>query len=133
MAPLTLAGTSLSTTVATLKAKYCASLPGSADPSKLKLLLKGKPLSDVKTLSELGFADGEEATITAMLMAGGGASAAPTPVASPPPAEKECVRLLEQEAFWKDLEKWLQVRLGKKEVEEDPKEVLAAFRKAWSS
>jgi len=88
-------------------------------------------LSDVKTVSELGFADGEEATITAMLMAGG-APAAPPPVASPPPVEEEAVRLLEQEGFWKDLEKWLEVRLGKKEVEEDPQAVLAAFKKAWN-
>jgi len=104
----------------------------------VKLLLKAKPLSDVKTLSELGFADGDEVTITTMLMPGK-ASAAPEPVAFPPPpatapeVEMKDVktRVLAGEGFWKELSVFLQERLGKEGVAEDPEKVLAAFRAAW--
>ena len=125
--------TALSTTIATLKAKYAAAV--STDPAKLKLLLKGRPLVDVKTLAELGIKprDGgeqggeeeDEVVITVMLMAGatvGGASAEDASAK---------VRLLEQDAFWKELGAFLAQKLGGAEVEEDPGKVLAAFRSAW--
>ena len=129
--------TALSTTIATLKAKYAAAV--SADPAKLKLLLKGKPLADVKTLAELGIKphdggeqggeEGGEVVITVMLMAGatvGGASAE-----TEMKDDDAKVRLLEQDSFWKELGAFLTQKLGAAEVEEDPGKVLTAFRSAW--
>ncbi|KAF8543435.1 hypothetical protein BDD12DRAFT_212398 [Trichophaea hybrida] len=130
--PLTLPSVALSTTVTTLKHKYAASM--NADPARVKLLLKSKPLSDVKTLSELGFADGDEVTITTMLMPGkAGDAAPPPPSAAAPEVEMNDVktRVLAGEGFWKELGVFLQERLGKEEVVEDPEKVLAVFRAAW--
>ncbi|KAF8245944.1 hypothetical protein K440DRAFT_645482 [Wilcoxina mikolae CBS 423.85] len=132
-APLTLPSVALSTTVTTLKHNYAASV--NVDPTRVKLLLKSKPLSDVKTLSELGFVDGDEVSITTMLMPGKAGEAVPTP---PPPAAVPEVEMkdvktqvLAEEGFWKELGIFLQERLGKEEVAEDPEKVLAAFRAAW--
>ncbi|KAA8894064.1 hypothetical protein FN846DRAFT_454768 [Sphaerosporella brunnea] len=137
LAPLSLPSIPLSTTVASLKQKYLATLPAGTDTSKLKLLLKGKPVSDVKTLSELGFKDGEDVTITVMLMGGAAAAAPPASSSSPPVPEVDMkeppnkTKALSQEAFWEDLKVFLEETLGREDVEEDPKKVLQVFRAAW--
>jgi hypothetical protein len=132
LAPLSLPSIPLSTTVASLKQKYLATLPAGTDPAKLKLLLKGKPVSDVKTLAELGFKDGEEATITIMFM---GPLPAPSAPSSPPVPEVEMkdskAKALAQEEFWEALKVFLEEKLGSEDVEEDPKKVLAVFKAAW--
>jgi hypothetical protein len=110
------------------------------DLAKLKVLLKGKPVSEVKTLSELGFKDSDEVTITIMLM-GGTAAAAPSPAASssippsPPMQEVEMadskMKALAKEDFWEALKVFLEGELGREDVEEDPKKVLQVFKEAW--
>jgi hypothetical protein len=128
--PVTLSSIALSTPVLSLKAQYSTST--STPVEKLKLLLKGKPLADTKTLSDLGLKAGEDAVITVMIM--GGAStpvaASPSP-GSPAPEEKVRAKVLEGEAFWGDLKGFLVERLGKEDLEEDPEVVLETFRNAW--
>ena len=94
----------------------------------MKLLLKGKPLADVKTLGELGLKEGEEATVTAMLM--GSAAASSDVEMKEAPAK---TKALAEDAFWKELGAFLEKRLGGADIEEDPKEVLKAFRGAWKA
>jgi hypothetical protein len=97
----------------------------------MKLLLKAKPLADVKTIGELGLGDG--AVITVMLMAGG-AGASPSIPAEGEKVEEEKtkVKALGQAQFWEELKSFLEERLGE-ETEEQPEEVLRAFRKAWKA
>ncbi|CCX13892.1 Similar to hypothetical protein [Botryotinia fuckeliana]; acc. no. CCD55490 [Pyronema omphalodes CBS 100304] len=123
---------STSSTIATLKKQY--SQATSIDISRIKLLLKAKPLADVKTIGELGLADG--AVITVMLMAGGagaaasGAEGAAEAEAAVGAGEKE--KALKGEKFWGELKEFLESRLGEG-TEEQPEEVLKAFRKAWKA
>lgn len=97
-------------------------------------MLKAKPLADVKTIGELGLADG--AVITVMLMAGGagaaasGAEGAAEAEAAVGAGEKE--KALKGEKFWGELKEFLESRLGEG-TEEQPEEVLKAFRKAWKA
>jgi hypothetical protein len=132
LAPLPLPSTPLSTTVATLKTKYAASI-NVPDYSKLKLLLKGKPLSDLKTLGELGFKADGDGTITVMLMGGLSPAAPGSPVTVEAEMKEAKTKLLAGDTFWKDLKDFLEQRLRKEEVEEDPEKVFDAFRRAWKS
>ncbi|KAI5798896.1 hypothetical protein EDC01DRAFT_22165 [Geopyxis carbonaria] len=119
--PLTLPSMPLSTNILALKMKYSGA--ANTSTAKIKLLLKGKPLSDEKTLKDLGVEAGADAVLTVMIMGG---------VASPPPPpEVQKVAALQGEDFWVDLKKFLDGKLGADGVKENPEEVLQAFRKAW--
>lgn len=126
LSPLVLPDTALATTVTSLKREYAASL--GVDVGRLKLLLKGRPLADVKTLGELGFVDGAEGVVTAMLMAGAPAKEVEVKEVETAEAPK-LVKALADEKFWEGLGGWLAKRL--EGAEEDPKAVLEKFRGAW--
>ncbi|KAH8151302.1 uncharacterized protein LAJ45_04504 [Morchella importuna] len=126
--------TPLSSTILTLKHNLSKATGLPID--KLKLLLKGKVLTDLKTLEELGIVDGVDVGFTVMVM--GGASPAP----SAPPEDKGLVdpgedkgavkkSALGEEKFWQDLGAFLKERLGSSEVLEEPEHVLETFRVAW--
>jgi len=73
-----------------------------------------------------------------MLMGGlslAAAAAAPSsPVTTVEAGMKDAkTKLLAGDTFWKDLKVFLEQRLRKEEVEEDPEKVFDAFRKAWKS
>lgn len=127
---LSLPSTPISTSVATLKTKYASSI--SSEASRLKLLCKGKPILDVKTLSELGFKHGDDVMITVMVMGGRSASA---PIASPQsePKKLSTKALTDGCQFWADLSNFLENKLGGADTEEDPKKVFDVFVNAWKN
>ncbi|KAI5815489.1 hypothetical protein BZA77DRAFT_315934 [Pyronema omphalodes] len=143
--------TTPNTTISSLKKQYSKSI--NIDISRLKLLLKAKPLSDVKTIAELGLVDG--AVVTVMLMAGGGAAPGTGAAAAAAAAagdvaaaagdgskveekeekeekEQNKKKVLSQTEFWDDLKKFLEDKLSSDALEQ-PEEVLSAFRKAWKA
>lgn len=94
-------------------------------------MLKGKPLADTKTLSELGLKANEDAVITVMIMGGGAGSPTTAPTSPSPEKMAAKVKVLDGGAFWSDLRGFLKERLGNEEFEEDPEEVLETFKRAW--
>lgn len=136
-----LPGTPLSSTILTLK--HSLSTETKIPIDKLKLLLKGKVLSDLKTLQELGAEPGSDVNVSVMVMGGA------TPVVSPGPAtpaeeKKEEVEedllgeevvikksVLKDEKFWGELAEFLKGRLGST-AEEKPEDILQVFKEAWA-
>lgn len=128
LSELPLTATPLSTTILTLKAKYSEAVKHPVE--KLRVIVKGKPLADVKTLQELGYKDGDKIDLMVMVMGGGaGTPAVPSPVASPAPPK---AKLLQEETFWEELGGFLKQRCESANADEDPEKVLKTFRAAWT-
>ncbi|TGZ83579.1 hypothetical protein EX30DRAFT_338205 [Ascodesmis nigricans] len=142
----------LSSTILTLKAAY--SKHTGLDTSRLRLLLKGKPVTDVKTLGELelgdstdsdpvvlsvmvmGKIDPEELKRNKEAMAKKEAetlksvpATAPEKTAEDGHVDKKR-KVLQDEAFWGELKGFLDGKL--KGEEEDAAEVIKVFREAWA-
>lgn len=139
-------GTPLASTILTLK--HSLSTATKIPIDKIKLLLKGKVLTDLKTLQELGIEDGADVSVSVMVMGGA------VPISPTMPEEKVGLNVapekdvnmeegdllgeevvtkksvLKDQNFWKELQLFLEERLGSESVEE-PDVVLAAFKDAW--
>ncbi|KAK6340962.1 hypothetical protein TWF696_009275 [Orbilia brochopaga] len=144
-----LPSTPLTTTIQAIKATITSKTAIPAD--KLRLMIKGKILGDAKTLSEI-VEDGGEVTISVMVTGGytpatASATAVPDAAAVAEKVEKaetaedvvkmevdsevgDVVKVLEGEAFWRDLEVFLRQKVG---TEAAAREVADVFRKAWGS
>ncbi|KAL7276190.1 hypothetical protein RUND412_000841 [Rhizina undulata] len=126
--------TPLTTTVSTLKLRLSTETKFPIE--KLKLLIKGKVLGDLKTLEDVGIKAGEDVTVNVMVM--GGTSAAASPAASPPMPQEEEVKevveekrkVLAEDSFWQELRGFLNDKLGENS-HESPEAVLGVFQNAW--
>ncbi|KAG0137573.1 hypothetical protein HOY82DRAFT_649346 [Tuber indicum] len=114
-----LPATPLSTSIISLK--HQLSTAGKIPIEKIKLLLKGRVLGDLKTLEEVGVKAGEEEVVVSVMIMGGGGGG----------GEEEGAGegVVVDEVFWGDLKKWLDGRVGGQLAEE----MLAVFTRAWGA
>jgi hypothetical protein len=131
----------LTTSIYDLKSAYAAKSGGATD--KIKLLHNKKPTQDSKTLKDI-LGDAAETTkdveFTIMVMGGGAAKAAPSPVASPgieipqpemaaPAAQGTSgAEVLKSKEFWDDLQGFLLQRVRD---EGEAAKLSKLFKSAW--
>ncbi|CUS10505.1 unnamed protein product [Tuber aestivum] len=130
-----LPATPLSTSIITLK--HQLSTASKIPIEKIKLLLKGRVLSDLKTLEGVGVKAGEgEVVISVMVMGGGGEKEKEGDEEKEKEGEEEKEEkggggegIVVDEAFWVDLRGWLDGRVGGQLAEE----MLGVFRRGWGT
>lgn len=107
---------------------------------KLKLLLKGKVLTDLKTLQELGIEEGSDVGLSVMAMGGATPAVSVGAEGGVKAGEEDLLgeevtttkkSVLKDEKFWEELRAFLKERLGSGS-EEDPGQVLATFKDSWA-
>ncbi|RPA91376.1 hypothetical protein L873DRAFT_314521 [Choiromyces venosus 120613-1] len=118
-----LPATPLSTTIISLKHQLSTAAKIPID--KIKLLLKGKVLGDLKTLEEVGVKAGEEEVVVSVMVMGGGKEEGK----KGEEGKEEGGQAVVDEAFWGDLKGWLDSRVGK----ELAVEMVGVFRGGWGA
>ena len=97
---------------------------------KIKLLLKGRVLGDLKTLEGVGVKAGEEEVVVSVMVMGGGGGGEKEEERGKEEGgeeEEEGKGVVVDEAFWGDLRGWLDKRVGGRLAED----MVGVFREGW--
>ncbi|KAG0633899.1 cell-cycle control medial ring component-domain-containing protein [Tuber brumale] len=119
---LNLPTTPLSMSIISLK--HQLSMVSKVPIERIKLLLKGRVLGDLKTLEEVGIKAGEEEVVVSIMVMGGGGGGV-----EEEEEEEGKGAVVVDEVFWGDLRKWLDGRVGGQLTEE----MVTVFRRAWGA
>lgn len=100
---------------------------------KIKLLLKGRVLGDLKTLEGVGVKAGEEEVVVSVMVMGGGGGGEKEERGKGKEGEEEQGEegkgVVVDEAFWGDLREWLDRRVGGQLAED----MVGVFREGWGA
>lgn len=100
---------------------------------KIKLLLKGRVLGDLKTLEGVGVKAGEEEVVVSVMVMGGGGGGGggekEERAKEEGGEEEEGKGVVVDEAFWGDLRGWLDKRVGGQLAED----MVGVFREGWGA
>ena len=98
---------------------------------KIKLLLKGRVLGDLKTLEGVGVKAGEEEVVVSVMVMGGGGGGGGEKEerGKEEEREEEGKEVVVDEAFWGDLRGWLDKRVGGQLAED----MVGVFREGWGA
>lgn len=135
---ITLPGQPVSTGL--LNLKHAVAERANIPVDKLRLLYKKKPCSDAKTIKDLVPAGEKDVEFSVMVIGGVAAPPAPVPAGSTAAVSPEQVKdsanaptngneVLGTEAFWQDLNRFLEPRLTDQAQREN---VARVFRDAWA-